>query len=100
MELPGKYTLSVKLPSRLTKRVFCFNHAQCFISFINILKPTFCSLLTPNLEGETMYNSHLFTFALHSRVLPGRARRHTPSMFELLVTSVSLIIFRATFQHQ
>jgi hypothetical protein len=73
------------------------NHAQ---SFINILKPTFCSLNTPNLEGETMYDSHLFTFALLSRVLPDRARRHTRSMFELLVTCVSLIIFRSTFQHQ
>jgi len=47
-----------------------------------------------------MYDSHLFTFPLLSRVLPDRARRHTRSMFERLVTSVGLVIFRATFQHQ
>jgi len=100
MYLPGKYTLGVNLPSRLTKHMFCINHAQYFISFINILKPTFCSLNTPNLEGETIYDSHLFTFALFSRVLPDRARRHTHSMFKILVTCVSLVIFRATLQHQ
>jgi hypothetical protein len=76
------------------------NHVQYFISFINILKPTFCSLNTPNLEGETTYDSHLFTFALLSRVLPDRARRHTRSMFEHLAACVSLVISRATFQHQ
>jgi hypothetical protein len=58
-------------------KMFCMNHAQYFISFINILKPTFCSLNTPNVEGETMYASRLFTFTLLSRVLLDLARRLT-----------------------
>lgn len=72
--LSGQSARSFKLPSRLTKHMLCMSHAQYFISLINILKPTFCSLNTPNLKGVTMYDSHLFTFSLLSRVVPARAR--------------------------